>query len=259
MALYPAAVHAHTGSTGTVSTADTSTDDSESTEGLPQAMPLQDTPHFEPREPMAAERPALQGATTTHSIMQPIAQSAEPPLSAEPQSFQPAQPKQANSVESPAHEAARQFPNAVPSEPLPADEVPAGWVSEPQAAVEAEHAQQAERPSSSIEGDTFYDAIPVQALVGPLASAAASSAVPTQASPLVHNGPSRAEAAQKNPYDAGAQRQEALHGLEPPTSTLGELTAAANQGTMQRPNGDAGSLQPTAAAEQLVAVTLGYA
>ena len=82
--------------------------------------------------------------------------------------------------------------------------------------------------------------------------------MPTQASPLVQNGPSRAEAAQKTPYDAGAQHQEALHGLEPPTSTLGELTAAASHGTMQRPNGDAGSLQPTAA-EQLVAVTLGYA
>ena len=294
MALHPAAAHEDERSSGDTLRPDISTDDSESAEGVHQATSLQNEAQSGALQPSAAaaaaahkwqtghehavtpvpqppshpgvaetaKGPALQGATTVHSITQPDNQPVGPPLSAETETAQCSQPEQAVDVPTPTLTAAHQNSK---SEPLPADEYPAGESSKLQAAVVMEHALQAERPSYLIEGDTYYDAVPV-ASAGPLASAAASSAVPEQASLPMQSAPSRAGSVQEASLRAGGQHRGASPERESPASNiissaadnLGQLMGLAKHGKMQKSNGDAGSMQSTDA-EQHVAVTLGYA
>ncbi len=184
---------------------------------------------------MAAQSPALQDASTPDSITLPGVLPAELPKSDGIEKAQHAQPGQAD--ESAA--------SGVPA---------AQMVHEP---------EQAQRQDSALEGETYYDAVPVQALVVPLAIAAASSAVPAQASPSMQIEPRQAEPVQEGPSHPEAQRQEPPQNFEvfesiqasTAAQRLGQISGAAKPGMMESPAAAAGSMQ-SAGPERHVAVNL---
>lgn len=288
MALHPAAAHAHASHTQGTPTPDTSTDDGESAEGAPQAMPSQDEAHAEQAllsgaaghadEHPAHSQPAAacimivreeteSALHTLHGdavipILPPPAhpgqaeaakisawQDASTPDSITQPGIQPAEPSVSDGVEIAQH-----------AQPGQADESAATGIPEAQLVHEP---QQAQRQDSAVEGEMYYDALPVQASVVPLAIAAASSAVPAQASPSMQIKPHQAEAVQESHPHPEAQRQGAPQKPDiinsPHASTavqsVEQTIGAAKPGLMQRPIAAAGSMH-SVGTERHVAVNL---
>ena len=102
-----------------------------------------------PDEAEAAKGPALQDSSSPNSITQSGSQPASPPFARETEIAEHAQAGQAN-------------------------EIPAIGVSDTLMVRELEDAEQTQRQDGAAEGESYYDAVPVQASVLPPASAAAS-------------------------------------------------------------------------------------
>ena len=246
---------------------DASPDDSKSAEGAPQTMSSQNGVHAEqvlrvgaavhadghPAHSRAAAAPSVNVREDRESALHPLCDDT---LTSTLHS--PAHPGPADAAEVPILQAASTPDSITPPgvQPAKLPKAAAIGVSEALTVHEPHYARQAQRQDSALEGETYYDAVPVQASVVPLATAAASSAVPVQASPSMQIEPRQAEAMQRIPSHPEAQPEEPpqMPELSEDASTA-QISGAAKPGMLQTPVAAAGSMQSTGP-ERHVAVNL---